>query len=70
MRFQRLKFIQLVCLPALTSTAWAHPAVHDGSPLSNLIHLLTQPDHLLILAGIGVAAGILWRWWVKKRLLP
>ena len=38
--------------------AWAHPALFDGGLLGNLIHLLTQPDHLLLLAGIGVAAGI------------
>ena len=38
--------------------AWAHPALFDGGLLANLMHLLTQPDHLLLLAGIGVAAGI------------
>jgi len=70
MQFQPFKSIQLACLLAAAPTAWAHPANHDGSPLSNLIHLLTQPDHLLILAGVGVTAGVLWRWWVKKRLLP
>ncbi len=66
MRNKPLKSIQAACLLAVTSTAWAHPAVYEGSALSNLVHLLTEPDHLLILAGIGLAAGILWR--IKSRV--
>ena len=49
-----LSTILLTAAPA----AWAHPALFDGGLLANLMHLLTQPDHLLFLAGIGVAAGI------------
>ncbi|HBH34880.1 MAG TPA: hypothetical protein DDW45_00210 [Gammaproteobacteria bacterium] len=44
----------LTAVPA----AWAHPALFDGGLLANLMHLLTQVDHLLVIAGIGLAAGI------------
>lgn len=32
--------------------------VFEGGPIASLLHLLTQPDHLLILAGAGLAIGI------------
>ncbi len=67
MRYKPFKSILAACLLAATSTAWAHPAIYEGSALSNLIHLLTEPDHLLMLAGIGLVAGILWR--IKSREL-
>ncbi len=50
-------FLSIALLTAATA-AWAHPALFDGGLLANLTHLLTQQDHLLLLAGIGVAAGI------------
>ena len=53
------RVIQTACLLAASPAALAHPALFDGSPVANLIHLLTQPDHLLMMAGIGLAAGIL-----------
>ncbi|MBG7602273.1 MAG: HupE/UreJ family protein [Gammaproteobacteria bacterium] len=71
MREKIISFSCLVCLrhglarlilstTLLTAApaAWAHPALFDGGLLANLTHLFSQPDHLLLLAGIGVAAGI------------
>jgi len=49
-----LSTVLLTAAPA----AWAHAAFFNGDLLANLAHLLTQADHLLLLAGIGVAAGI------------
>ena len=67
MKLQPYRLIAIASLLAVTPAAWAHPAVFNGSSLANLVHLLTEPDHLLILAGIGLAAGILWR--IKSREL-
>jgi hydrogenase/urease accessory protein HupE len=56
-------------LPLLCAgVAAAHPS-HDASAhafslLDGLVHLLTQPDHLLLLAGaaaVGVAGARAWR---------
>ncbi|MEN8214540.1 MAG: HupE/UreJ family protein [Pseudomonadota bacterium] len=45
-------------LLASSPAAWAHPALFDGSLLANLAHLLTQPDHLLLLGGVGLVAWV------------
>lgn len=52
---------------AATGAAQAHPG-HDSAPsmgfIDGLMHLLTQPDHLWILAGavaLGVMAARGWR---------
>lgn len=58
MRRSSSRLILFTTLLVAAPAAWAHPALFDGGLLGNLIHLLTQPDHLLLLAGIGVAAGI------------
>ena len=58
MRFQRAKFFTITSLLVMSPVVWAHPAIFEGDPLANLLHLLTEPDHLLILAGIGLVAGI------------
>jgi hypothetical protein len=47
--------------------AWAHPALFGGGLLGNLMRLLAQPDHLL-LAGIGLAAGIVMHIMPKRKL--
>jgi len=58
MRRPSIKLILSTILLTAAPAAWAHPALFDGGLLANLMHLLTQPDHLLLLAGIGVAAAI------------
>ena len=60
MQFKSFKFTAAAALLAAAPLAWAHPAVFDGSALANLVHLLTEPDHLLILAGAGLSVGVLW----------
>ena len=59
MRSSSSRLILSTILLTTTPAAWAHPALFDGGLLTNLTHLLTQPDHLLLLAGIGLAAGII-----------
>ena len=59
MRSSSSRLILSTTLLTTTPAAWAHPALFDGGLLGSLIHLLTQPDHLLLLAGIGLAAGII-----------
>ncbi len=53
----------LIALPA--SPAWAHPGDH-ASVLSNFIsHLLSEPDHLvLVLLCVAAAIGV---GWVQRR---
>ncbi|MFM7444914.1 MAG: HupE/UreJ family protein [Tabrizicola sp.] len=52
---KRLTFL----LTALASPALAHPGDHEGS---GLVHFLTQPDHLAILALAGlVVAFVVYR---------
>ena len=60
MRHQASKFATAASLLTAASASWAHPGLFDGSVVASLAHLLTQPDHLLILAGAGLAAGIMW----------
>jgi hydrogenase/urease accessory protein HupE len=39
------------------AAAWAHPNHADANATASLLHLLTEPDHLLaILAAVGVVA--------------
>ena len=65
MRHQSSKFAAVASLLTAAPASWAHPGLFDGSVVANLAHLLTEPDHLLILAGAGLAAGILWH--IKRR---
>lgn len=44
----------------------AHTGSHEGSATSVLFHYLTQPDHLLILAG-GAALGFGAAWLAASR---
>jgi hydrogenase/urease accessory protein HupE len=65
MRSQISKLAATASLLAVAPATWAHPGLLDGNALASLMHLLTEPDHLLILAGIGLTAGILWH--IKRR---
>ena len=50
------------CLPIVVSglfapLAHAHPGAHHGDLWAGLVHLLTQPDHLLwLLLALGLGA--------------
>ncbi len=51
--------VPVAALVAASPAAWAHPALFEGGPMASLLHLLTQPDHLLaVVAGIGLAAVV------------
>lgn len=52
--------LSLTTLMATTNAALAHPADHHLSPLQSLVHLLTEPDHLAMIALAAVAAGAVW----------
>jgi hydrogenase/urease accessory protein HupE len=41
-----------------TPMTWAHAALLDGGLLANLLHLLTQSDHLAMLAAAAVAVAL------------
>ena len=58
LRHGLVRLILSTVLLTTTPAAWAHSALFDGGLLANLMHLLTQADHLLLLAGVGLAAGI------------
>ncbi len=61
MQFQSLRLISIAGLLTAAPAVWAHPSLFEGGPVASLLHLLTQPDHLLILAGLGLVVGIVWR---------
>ena len=42
-----------------TPATWAHAALHDGGLLASLAHLLTQSDHLAMLAAAAAAVAII-----------
>lgn len=45
-----------------TTTAFAHPGVHDFSFVGSLYHLVTEPDHLAMMAGVAALGYGFWRW--------
>ena len=44
-------------LVATSGAALAHPGDHAFTVVNSLIHLLTEPDHLALLATAGVVAA-------------
>jgi hydrogenase/urease accessory protein HupE len=44
------------------TSALAHPGPHDFSFLGSLYHLVTEPDHLAMMAGAALIAVALWSW--------
>lgn len=44
------------------TSALAHPGTHDFSFTASLFHLLTEPDHLAMMAVAAAAAFGIWRW--------
>lgn len=49
-------------LASLGGSAMAHPGEHAFSIAGSLAHLLSEPDHLAMLAGAIVVAFLAWRW--------
>lgn len=58
MKLQTVKNLSAAGLLAAAPMASAHPALFEGGPLQTLVHQLTEPDHLLMLAGIVLVIGI------------
>ena len=48
----------------LPAPAFAHAGGHSPDFLANLAHLLTEPDHLIMLAAAAAVAGFLV--WLRK----
>jgi hypothetical protein len=49
-------------LGLMTDVALAHPEGHDFAIVQSLLHLVTEPDHFaMLLAGVALAAGLIWR---------
>jgi hypothetical protein len=58
--------ISLGGLVAMAGVAEAHPGEHLFSIVGSFFHLLTEPDHLAMLAGaVAVAAGLFYM--LKRR---
>lgn len=51
----------------LSGSALAHPGDHGLSVLGSLAHLLTEPDHLAMIAGAVIVAAVAWRWGKRSR---
>lgn len=49
-----------------TGAALAHPGEHVFSVVGSLHHLLTEPDHLAILAVVAMAVAMMFRWRRKR----
>lgn len=57
-----MRALPLILLTLVTAPALAHPGEHHANLLATLWHLLSQPDHLALLAlavGIGGGAALL-----------
>ena len=54
-------------LLAAAPATWAHAALHDGGLLANLLHLLTQSDHLAMAAAAAAAVAVVRRVTNSKR---
>jgi hydrogenase/urease accessory protein HupE len=61
MRLHPTRMAPLALLLSTPLAGWAHPG-HDSAPalgfFEGLVHVLTQPDHLAMLAG-GVVVAVL-----------
>lgn len=52
----------ILVLAATAGTALAHPGDHAFSMIGSLAHLLTEPDHLAMMAVAAAAGYGVWRW--------
>ncbi len=52
----------ILALAGFAGSAMAHPGDHGFSLTGSLVHLLSEPDHLAMMAGAVVAAVVAWRW--------
>ena len=62
----KTKLLLAAGLLPLSSLAQAHPAIHEGGFMQNLVHMLTEPDHLLLIGALGSLGYLLFRS-VRKR---
>ena len=53
--------ISTLVLAAMASPAFAHPGDHVFSMLGSLVHLLTEPDHLAMMAVAAVVGFFIYR---------
>lgn len=53
----------IVLAVLLPTAALAHPGDHAHA---GLMHLLTEPDHLAMIAGAAVVVFAAWRLWVRR----
>ena len=51
---------------AAASSAQAHQGLHEGGLFQTLVHMLTEPDHLAIIAAAGSLGYLLFRRVRKK----
>jgi hydrogenase/urease accessory protein HupE len=52
--------MSIATLMAVTTVAKAHPGEHAFSMAQSLFHLLTEPDHLAMMAAAAALAAVLW----------
>jgi len=54
---------RFLLLPALlaASAVQAHPGLHVMGFWENLVHHLTEPDHLALFAAVVAGGALLWR---------
>ncbi|MEW6676750.1 MAG: HupE/UreJ family protein [Pseudomonadota bacterium] len=58
MRRPPLSLVLTLALIFHAPQAFAHPGAHHGGLLDSLAHLLSQPDHLVLMV-LAVAGGVL-----------
>ena len=64
---QRISKLSILGLSALSTAALAHPGDHETmQPQNHLAHVLTDPWHLLVAAGVAGVAVIVFRHRRKK----
>lgn len=57
----------LVVPATIATDALAHNGHHSPGLLHNLWHLLTQPDHLVVLAALAVPVALAALWRQKRK---
>jgi len=54
-------FFSVLVLGVSGGAAFAHPGDHLFTAMGSLAHLLTEPDHLAMMAGAALLAIVVWR---------
>lgn len=58
-----------LALSATPALAWAHPGEHHQGWWASIMHLVSEPDHVLMLVLATGAGVMLARWWWRSRKL-